>query len=224
VLADEWIPLEPGTEGAFARQILKSLQGAHTSALAGELAANGPSLVIGDAPEIPEINRLLGAWGTTVVAAAEAPVPESWRKSAAAITALADVPDHSIRVLLIDESAAASYIPWHQIEPKLSHENSLVVTFAATRGGYARHAQYALPVAVYPELTDDIPPAVDSTRPVFRISVPLVTRPQAWRIRRISSARSLEYLPPTSSANAPTLSTKRASVRYSPTPTAKRLR
>jgi hypothetical protein len=177
VLADEWIPLEPGTEGAFARQILKSLQGAHTSALAGELAANGPSLVIGDAPEISEINRLLGAWGTTVVAAAEAPVPESWRKGAAAISALADVPDHSIRVLLIDESAAASYVPWHQIEPKLSHENSLVVTFAATRSGYARHAQYALPVAVYPELTDDIPPAVDSTRPVFRISVPLVTPP-----------------------------------------------
>ena len=52
-----------------------------------------------------------------------------------------------------------------------------MVTFAATRGGYARHAQYALPVAVYPELTDDIAPAVDSTRPVFRISVPLVTPP-----------------------------------------------
>ena len=56
-------------------------------------------------------------------------------------------------MLLIDESAAASYIPWHQIEPKLSRENPLVVTFAATRGGYARHAQYALPIAVYPELT-----------------------------------------------------------------------
>jgi anaerobic selenocysteine-containing dehydrogenase len=177
VLADEWIPLEPGTEGAFARQILKSLQGAHTSALAGELAANGPSLVIGDAPEIPEINRLLGAWGTTAVAAAEAPVPESWKKSAVGVTAMADVPDHSIRVLLIDESAAASYIPWPQIEPKLARENPLVVTFAATRGGYARHTQYALPVAVYPELTDDIPPAVDSPRPVFRISVPLVTPP-----------------------------------------------
>jgi len=177
VLADEWIPLEPGTERVFAGQILKSLQGARTSALAGELLANGPSLVIGDAPEIGEINRLLGAWGKTVVASTEAPVPDPWKKSAAAITALADVPDHSIRVLLIDESAAASYIPWQQIEPKLSRENPLVVTFAATRGGYARHAQYALPVGVYPELTDDIAPAVDSVRPVFRISVPLVTPP-----------------------------------------------
>jgi hypothetical protein len=177
VLADEWIPLEAGTERAFAGQILKSLQGARTSALAAELAANGPSLVIGDAPEIPEINRLLGAWGKTVVGASEAPVPDAWKKSATAITALADVPDHSIRVLLIDESAAASYIPWHRIEPKLSRENPLVVTFAATRAGYARHAQYALPVGVYPELTDDIAPAVDCTRPVFRISVPLVAPP-----------------------------------------------
>jgi anaerobic selenocysteine-containing dehydrogenase len=177
VLADEWIPLEPGTEAGFARQILKSLQGAHTSALASELAANGPSLVIGDAPEIPEINRLLGAWGKAVVEPPEAPVPESWKKSAAAIATLADVPDHSIRVLLIDESAAANYIPWRRIEPKLSRENPLVVTFAATRGGYARHAQYALPVAVYPELTDDIAPAEDRVRPEFRLSVPLVTPP-----------------------------------------------
>ena len=177
VLADEWIPLAPGTERAFAQQILGALQGERTSVLARELAANGPSLVLGDAPEIPEINRLLGAYGKTVVAPPEAPVPESWNKSAAAITELADVPDHSIRVLLIDESSAASYIPWHHIEPKLVRENPLVVTFAATRGGYARHAQYALPIAVYPELTDDIAPAVDSIHPTFRISVPLVTPP-----------------------------------------------
>ena len=87
VLADEWIPLAPGTERAFAQQILGALQGERTSVLASELAANGPSLVIGDAPEIPEINRLLGAWGKTVVAPPEAPVPDSWKKSAAAVTA-----------------------------------------------------------------------------------------------------------------------------------------
>ncbi len=177
MLADEWIPLAPGTERAFAQQILGGLQGERTPGLARELAAKGPSLVIGDAPEIPEINRLLGAWGKTVVAPQEAPVPEAWKKSAAAVTLLADVPDHAIRVLLIDESAAASYIPWHLIKAKLALENPLVVTFAATRGGYARQAQYALPIAIFPELTDDIAPAVDSVYPTFRISVPLVTPP-----------------------------------------------
>src|SRR5450759_38096 len=177
VLADQWIPLAPGTERAFAQEILGALQGQRTSVLASELAVGGSSLVLGDAPEIPEINRLLGAYGKTIFARPEAPTPDSWKKSAAAITPLADVPDHSIGVLLIDESAAASYIPWHQIEPKLARENALVVTFAATRGGYARHAQYALPIAVYPELTDDIAPAVDSIHPTFRISVPLVVAP-----------------------------------------------
>lgn len=177
VMADEWIPVAPGAERAFAHQILGALQGERPSALAKELAANGPSLVLGDAPEIPEINRLLGAYGKTVVAPQEAPVPGHWTKSAAAITRLADVPDRSIRVLLIDESAAASYIPWHRIQPKLASENPLVVTFAATRGGYARYANYALPIAVYPEVTDDIAPAVDSIHPTFRISVPLVTPP-----------------------------------------------
>jgi len=177
VLADQWIPLAPGAERAFAQEILGALQGRRTSVLASELAVGGSSLVLGDAPEIPEINRLLGAYGKTVVAPPEAPLPESWKKSAAVITQLADVPDHSIGVLLIDESAATSYLPWYQIEPKLVRENPLVVTFAATRGGYARHAQYALPIAVYPELTDDIAPAVDSIHPTFRISVPLVTPP-----------------------------------------------
>src|ERR1035437_3289333 len=165
VLADEWIPIAPGTESAFARSV-------PALAYAKEL-----SLVLGEAPEIPEINRLLGAYGKTVFARPEAPVPESWNRSAAPITELADVPDHSIAVLLIDESSAVSYISWRQIERKLVRENPLVVTFAATRGGYARHAQYALPTAIYPEVLDDIAPAVDSIHPVFRISVPLVTPP-----------------------------------------------
>jgi anaerobic selenocysteine-containing dehydrogenase len=165
MLADEWIRIAPGTESAFAQSI-------------PDLAyAKDISLVLGDAPEIPEINRQLGACGKTVFARPEAPVPESWIKNAAAVTELAAVPDHSISLLLIDESSAVSYIPWHQIQRKLVRENPLVVTFAVTRGGYARYAQYALPTAVYPELLDDIAPAVDSIHPTFRISAPLVTPP-----------------------------------------------
>jgi anaerobic selenocysteine-containing dehydrogenase len=165
ILADEWIRLAPGTEAAF-------LQSIPSLPYASEI-----SLVVGDAPEIFEINRRLGAFGKTVFARPEAPVPESWTRAAVPVTGLAGVPDRSIEVLLIDESSAVQYIPWHQIERKLVRGNPLVVTFAATRGGYARHAQYALPTAVYPEVLDDIAPAVDSIHPVFRISVPLVTPP-----------------------------------------------
>jgi len=165
VMADEWIRLAPGTEAAF-------LQSIPNLPYAGEI-----SLVLGDSPEILEINRRLGAFGKTVFARPEAPVPESWTRAAAPVTGLAGVPDHSIEVLLIDESSAVQYIPWHQIERKLVRSNPVVVTFAATRGGYARHAQYALPTAVYPEVLDDTAPAVDTVHPTFRISVPLVAPP-----------------------------------------------
>ena len=36
---------------------------------------------------------------------------------------------------------------------------------------------YVLPTAVYPETTEDIPPAIDSVAPVFRMTAPLVTAP-----------------------------------------------
>ncbi len=139
--ADEWVRIAPGTESAYARSLLQS----------NSLGKDGPAVVLGDAPEIPEINRLLGAYGKTIVPRPEAPVPEAWRNTAAKITQLAEVPDHSIAVLLIDEATATSYIPWHRIARKLVRDNPLVVTFATSRGGYARHANYALPVAVYPE-------------------------------------------------------------------------
>ncbi|MEO8597913.1 MAG: molybdopterin dinucleotide binding domain-containing protein [Candidatus Solibacter sp.] len=178
VMADQWIPLAPGTERIYAQQVLATLRGRDTSPVAAQLKANGPSVVIGDAPEVAEINRLLGAWGKSVVARAEAPAPDSWRKEAAPVTALDTLPEGSVRTLLIDESAAASYIPWDRIAPKLTAD-ALVVTFAATKGGYVRHATYALPIAIYPEFMDDLGPAADSADPAWRISAPLVPPPAA---------------------------------------------
>ena len=176
IMADEWVALAPGTERVYARQVLSALRGEGASTAARELLANGPSLAIGDMPEIAEINRLLGAWGRSVVARAEAPVPEAWKKQAAAITALQSVPDTSIHTLLIDESAATSFIPWSRIVPKLA-PGALTVTFAATRGGYARHTQHVLPIAVFPEVLEDVGPAADSVRPAWRLSTPLASPP-----------------------------------------------
>jgi anaerobic selenocysteine-containing dehydrogenase len=173
MLADEWVPIAPGAEGPFAQGILQALrQGKPPEGL--EI---GASVVLGDAPEIPEINHLLGAYGKTIVARPESPVADSWKRGAAKITPVAGVPDHSIRVLLIDEGSAVSYIPWHQIERKMVRDNPLVVTFAAGRGGYARYANYALPVAVYLEVADDIPPVIDRVYAGFKLSVPLVAPP-----------------------------------------------
>ncbi len=165
MLAEQWIPIAPGSESAFAKSI-PQLE-----------AARELSLVLGEGPEIAEINQRIGAFGKTVFGRSEAVVPETWTREAAAVTAFADVPDHSIAVLLIDETPATSYIPWHRIEQKLVRDNPVVVTFAAHRGGYARHAQFALPTAMYPEVLDDVAPAADAIRPVFRLAAPLVATP-----------------------------------------------
>ena len=45
------------------------------------------------------------------------------------------------------------------------------------RGGYARHATYALPAALFPEITEDIPPAIDQIAETFRLATPLVAQP-----------------------------------------------
>jgi anaerobic selenocysteine-containing dehydrogenase len=192
-LADLWLPIRPGSEEALAQAIANVLADRKSVAplaaqtglteqqiasVAEELAHNGPALVLdaGQTPSAMELNRQLGSLGRTIVARRETPVPESWKK-AAPVTNLASVPDGSIRVLLIDESAVDGYLPWGTVERKLVRDNPLIVTFAWSRQGYGRYAHYVLPTAVYPEVFDDIPPAIDSVAAAFRIAAPLVAPP-----------------------------------------------
>jgi hypothetical protein len=150
---------------------------AQIAALAGELREHAPSLVIDEAgsPYATALNVILGAPGHTLVTRREAPVPDAW-KNAASAADLAAVRDGSIRVLLIDESAPGDACPWNEIQPKLA-DHAAVVTFACSEEGYGRHANFVLPTAVYPEIVDDIPPAVDSPAAAFRLSAALMPPP-----------------------------------------------
>jgi hypothetical protein len=178
-MADRWLRVRPGSEDALAQALAgrmahavaaeaTGLAEAEIAALAAELEQDGPVLVLGSAD--------FESTGRTVVARRETPVPAEWRK-AAPVADLASLPDGSVRVLLIDESVPGEYLPWRTIEKKLVAEKPVVVALACSREGYGRHAQYALPVGVYPESADDIPPAVDSVAATFRMATPLVTPP-----------------------------------------------
>jgi len=178
-MADLWLRIRPGSEDALARGLAGTITPAAAAeatgipesqigAVARELADNGPALVLG--------TSLLASTGRTIVARRETPVPEEWRK-AAPVTDLASLPDGSVRVLMIDESAPGEYLPWNAIEKKLAPDNPVVVAFAWSLEGYGRHARYVLPVGVYPEVADDIPPAADSVAATFRIAAPLVAAP-----------------------------------------------
>ncbi|MBZ5582833.1 MAG: hypothetical protein LAQ30_11650 [Acidobacteriia bacterium] len=158
ILADEWLQVEPDVAAA--------------TAIVKERAANGPVLVLADWPELLALNQP----GETIAPRQEAPVPDSW-KTAAPVTELSDVPNASIRALLIDESVPGAYIPWSEIETKLVRDNPMVVAFGPSRAGYGRHARFTIPTPVYPELTDDIPPAVDCPGTAFRVSAPLLPPP-----------------------------------------------
>jgi anaerobic selenocysteine-containing dehydrogenase len=181
-MADVWLPVRAGQERAMAAAMGGApgtgIADEQVRQVAQELAENGPAVVLGleDWPEIVALNRRCGAAGRTIVARRGTPVPEAWKKSAPE-TEWSAVEDGSVRVLLIDEAAAGDTVPWSAIQPKLAR-GALVVAFACTREGYARHANYTLPTAVYPEMVDDIPAAVDSPASVFRMSASLVAAPE----------------------------------------------
>jgi hypothetical protein len=66
------------------------------------------------------------------------------------------VEDGSIRLLYVDESQPGAYIPWPEIAPKLA-KDAVVIAFAWSNEGYARHATFVLPAAVFPEATEVMP-------------------------------------------------------------------
>jgi len=194
-LADLWVAINPGTETELALGISSVLSGGASGIsparaasvtgvseqqigeLARELTGNGPAVVLDAAGSsaVLALNTLIGASGRTLVTRRETPVPDAWTKAAPA-TELAEIPERSVRVLLIDESAPGEYIPWGEIQKKLA-ANPVVIVFAWSRTGYGRYAQYVLPAAVYPETLEDIPPAIDAVAPVFRMTVPLQAPP-----------------------------------------------
>jgi len=188
--ADVWLPVRAGSESALAAAVSGEIGAAEAARVSGleekqiagliaELRANGPSVVLArDAsPEVERANMALGAPGRTLVARRQTPAPAAWQ-TCAPVTALEAVPEGSIRVLFIDESAPGEYIPWPAIAPKMAANQPLVVAFAWTAEGYGKHARFTLPAPVFGEALDDIPAAVDGVAAAFRLSTPLVT-PQA---------------------------------------------
>jgi anaerobic selenocysteine-containing dehydrogenase len=199
-MADLWLPIQPGSEFMLAAALAGNMTLAEAALITGvgeqalaavqEAAESGQAVVLAADPASPlmSLNEKYGALGRTVVARSDAPMPEAWKQAAPEMS-MAAAPDGAIRVLLIDESLPGGYIPWRRIAPKLAPD-AVVVVFTSSNDGYARHAQFVLPAAVYPETAEDIGPAIDTVAAVFRIAAPLI----APVVPAVDPARFVERL------------------------------
>lgn len=205
-MADTWLPAKPGAEAALALGFahllgapsLERFTPEHVAALTGVPAAQirevarrmrdeAPALVVGggdpagpfareEEMAIAGLNRLAGAMGRTIVPRGEAPAPEGFDRLAPE-TALEDVRDGSIRLLLIDETAAGNPMPWGYLKRKLA-PGALVVVASSSLEGYARHADYVLPAPVYMEAVQDAPAACDSRTASFGVAPAILAPPE----------------------------------------------
>lgn len=160
---------------------------------AQQAAQRGPTIVLGsgdpgggplgEAEEIAiaGLNLLLGNVGKTggVVRRNEIPVAAEMRDTAAVSPSeLAAIPDHSIRVLIMDAADSGSALPWPLIEKKLTPERAVIVSLSPYLTAHAKHAHYVIPAPAHLESLQEMPTPDDAALASFTLSAPLLTPPE----------------------------------------------
>jgi anaerobic selenocysteine-containing dehydrogenase len=172
-LADLWVPVVPGSEEVFAAAVARALEGeeadAHAADVARILLQNKPAIAIGGGPAVARLNTILASIGQ--------PGGFLPRRDFTAATDVTTVPDGSIRVLLIEEGAAAEPLPWDLLQRKLVSQNPVVVALTPWLDGCAQHADFVIPAPMYLESLDEAPTPAGSTVAGFSLSPALLTAP-----------------------------------------------
>jgi anaerobic selenocysteine-containing dehydrogenase len=179
--------------------------------IARELAQRSPAVAVGggdpgggplgeeEERAIWGLNFLLGSVGKTGGVVARRDVPEDPAligDGLAAITRIEDVPDRSIRLLIMDPAGSGSAVPWKLLEKKLVQQTALVVSLTPVLAGDARRANLVIPTPAYMEALEEASTPIDSGVSTFSISQPLlpvpagVTEPPQF-IQRLAAALSL---------------------------------
>ncbi|MGA3044112.1 MAG: hypothetical protein ABSF54_25330, partial [Bryobacteraceae bacterium] len=173
-LADLWVPVLPGSEGAFAEAVARALRGeaadAKAAQVAGILNRNQPAIAVGSGAAVANLNAILASVGR--------PGGFLPRRDFTPATDIAAVPDGSVRVLLIEEAAGGEPLPWDSLRPKLAPRNSVVVALTPWLDGCAQHADYVIPAPMYLESLDEAPTPAGSTAAAFSLSPALLSAPR----------------------------------------------
>ncbi len=154
---------------------------------AREFANGAPAVAIGggdpgagglgraEEAAIAALNILIGGVGKIggIVSRRALPVPASL-DSAAQVreTEFDNIPNGSIRVLILGDGASGRAFPWPLIANKLA-SRALVVSLSNYLGGYAEHAHFIVPAASFPESIEEVPQPFDAAAASFALSAPL---------------------------------------------------
>jgi menaquinone reductase, molybdopterin-binding-like subunit len=150
------------------------------------LLATNPSIIVsGDNPAggpfgkvtttaIAGLNVLIGNIGQTGGITGLGTVTST--RLGATPTALADVPDHSIRLLFIDGAESGNTYPLSLLQKKLVEDGSRVVMMTPYLSQLAGIADYIVPTSAAYESLEEISTPSGSNRSCFALSVPLLPK------------------------------------------------
>lgn len=151
---------------------------------AHRLAANRPTVVVagGDAgggpvttPEqtaIAGLNSLLGG----IVVRNRLPVPDEFANIAPE-NDIDEIPDHTIRVLILGDAHSGHALPWDVLKRKLSEDGSLVVSLSPYLDLFAQHANYIIPASAHLESIAEVVTPPCSRVAFYALSAPLLKPP-----------------------------------------------
>lgn len=213
----------------FAPALVAQKGGAPASAvvaLARDLAASRPAVVLGGDPAAPlsaeadaaiaALNLLLGAPSGALVARSAAPRAADGDARLAAVAALDAVPEGSVGFLLLDGTVAEGLVPWERLE-RLLADGAVVASLSPFRAGLGEKATLLLPGPAPLEETVELEGPADAPLATFALAHALLTPPKELvlpeeLLREAASAAGLSLPEPGAARSAAILAAKRGRV------------
>lgn len=125
------------------------------------------------------LNFLLGSVGSTGGALARREINDARSTDPKQVEKLQfeDVPDNSIRLLVIDDAESGCAIPASFISKKLVSDGAIVVSLSPYLTGYSSRADYIIPSPTFLESLRDVVTPSGATCASLSLSLPLLTPP-----------------------------------------------
>lgn len=192
-------------------------------ALARDLAQGRPAVVVGGDPAAPiaaeadaaiaALNLVLGAPAGPLVARRPAPVEADGGAKLAAVTALDEVPEGSVGLLLLDATVPEGLVPWARLQ-RLLADGAVVASFSPFRAGLGGKATLLVPGPAPLEEAVELDGPADAPLATFAIAPALLAPPKGVvlaeeLLREAASAAGLELPAPPAGRAAAIVAAKR---------------